>query len=97
MARQAPLSMGILQERILEWVAMSSSSGFSQPRSPAFQADSLPSEPPGKPKNTRVGKLSLLQQVFLTQELDQVRELQVDSFPAELRGSVLMPGQSIDF
>ena len=29
---QAPLSMGILQERILEWVAMSFSRGSSQPR-----------------------------------------------------------------
>ena len=28
-ARQAPLSMGILQARILEWVAMSSSRGSS--------------------------------------------------------------------
>ena len=27
-----------------------------EPRSPALQADSLPAEPPGKPKNTRVGK-----------------------------------------
>ena len=31
-ARQAPLSMGILQARILEWVAMPSSRGSSQPR-----------------------------------------------------------------
>ena len=31
-AHQAPLSMGILQARILEWVAISFSSGFSQPR-----------------------------------------------------------------
>ena len=31
-ARQAPLSMGILQASILEWVAMPSSRGFSQPR-----------------------------------------------------------------
>ena len=29
-ARQAPLSMGILQARILEWVAMPSSNGSSQ-------------------------------------------------------------------
>ena len=29
---QAPLSMGILQARILEWVAMSSSRGPSQPK-----------------------------------------------------------------
>ena len=31
-ARQAPLPMGILQARILEWVAMPSSRGSSQPR-----------------------------------------------------------------
>ena len=31
-ARQAPLSMGILQTRILEWVAMTSSRGSFQPR-----------------------------------------------------------------
>ena len=31
MACQAPLSMGILQARILEWVAMPSSRGSSQP------------------------------------------------------------------
>ena len=39
-----------------------------EPRSPALQADSLPAEPQGKPKNTGVGNLSLLQQIFLTQE-----------------------------
>ena len=39
-----------------------------EPRSPALQADSLPSEPPGKPQNTGVGKLSLLQGIFPTQE-----------------------------
>ena len=31
-AHQAPLSMGILQATILEWVAMPSSRGSSQPR-----------------------------------------------------------------
>ena len=31
----------------------------------------LPAEPQGKPKNTGVGNLSLLQQIFLTQELNQ--------------------------
>ena len=31
-ARQAPLPMGILQARILEWIAMPSSRGSSQPR-----------------------------------------------------------------
>ena len=39
-----------------------------EPRSPAMQADSLPAEPQGKPKNTVVGSLSLLQRIFLTQE-----------------------------
>ena len=41
-----------------------------EPRSPALQADSLPAEPPGKPKNTGVGSLPLLQGIFLTQELN---------------------------
>ena len=38
-----------------------------EPRSPALQADSLPAEPQGKPKNTGVGSLSLLQRIFPTQ------------------------------
>ena len=38
-----------------------------KPRSPALQADSLPAEPQGKPKNTGVGNLSLPQWIFLTQ------------------------------
>ena len=42
-----------------------------EPRSPAFQADSLPSEPPGKPKNTGVGSLSLLKGIFPTQQSNQ--------------------------
>ena len=41
-----------------------------EPRSPALQADSLLSEPPGKPKNTGVGSLSLLQRIYPTQELN---------------------------
>ena len=39
-----------------------------EPRSPTLQADSLPAEPQGKPKNTGVGSLSCLQRIFLTQE-----------------------------
>ena len=42
-----------------------------EPRSPTLQADSLPPEPPGKPMNTRVGNLSLLQGNFPTQESNQ--------------------------
>ena len=41
------------------------------PRSPTLKADSLPAEPPGKPKNTGEGSPSLLQQIFLTQESNQ--------------------------
>ena len=105
-------STGTLQARMLEWVAISSSSGSSPPRDqtrisynagrfftvwatreaiysgvgccflpqgnlpnpgittrfPTLHPDSLPSEPPGKPKNTGVGSLSLLQGIFPTQE-----------------------------
>jgi len=39
-----------------------------EPRSPSLSADSLPSEPPWKLRNTRLGSLSLLQGIFLTQE-----------------------------
>ena len=39
-----------------------------EPKSPALQAGSLSDEPQGKPKNTGVGNLSLLQRIFLTQE-----------------------------
>ena len=42
---------GILQARILQWVAIPFSKGSFQPGSPALQADSLPSEPPGKPSS----------------------------------------------
>ena len=37
-----------------------------EPRSSALQMDSLPAEPQGKPKNTGVGSLSLLQRIFWT-------------------------------
>ena len=45
---------GILQARILEWVAFPFSGDLPnpgiEPRSHALQADSLPAEPQGKPK-----------------------------------------------
>ena len=47
---------GILQARMLEWVAFSSPADLPDPgiesRSPTLQADALPSEPPGKPMTT---------------------------------------------
>ena len=52
-AHQAPLSVGILQAKILEWVAMPSSRGRPnpriEPRSPALQMDSLSSCHQGSP------------------------------------------------
>ena len=53
-ALQAPLSVHvILQARMLEWVAVPVSGDLHNPeiksRSPALQADSLPSEPPARP------------------------------------------------
>ena len=57
------------QARILECIAPSglSNSGI-EPRSHRLQADSLPAEPLGKPKNTGVGSLSLLQCIFPAQD-----------------------------
>ena len=58
--------------RILEWVAYPFSSRSPDPEIelwyPVLQADSLPAEPQGEPENTGVGSLSLLQQIFPTQE-----------------------------
>ena len=53
-ARQSPLSMGILQARILEWVAMPSSSGSPQPRDQTHVSCTagrfFTTEPPGSPQ-----------------------------------------------
>ena len=66
---------GILQARILEWVAfplsiVSSHSGI-KPRSPTLQVDSLPAEPLGKPKNIAMDSLFILQGIIPTQELNR--------------------------
>ena len=63
---------GIVQARIMEWVAFPFSRGsWIKPRSPTVRMDSLPAEPQGKPKNTGVGGLSLFQRIFLTEELNR--------------------------
>ena len=62
----------ILQARILEWVAFPFSQGSSQPRdrTQVFHIVGrflfLQAEPQGKPKNTGVGSLSVLQQISPT-------------------------------
>ena len=81
---------GILQARILEWVAFPFSRGSSQPRyrtqvSCTAGGFFSPAEPQGKPKNTGVTSLSLLQQIFLAQESPK---LQADSLPTELSGKL---------
>ena len=80
---------GILQVRILEWVAFPFSGDLPnpriEPRSPALQVDSLPAQPPGKPKNTGMGSLSLLQQMFPMPGIELgFPALQADSLPTEL-------------
>ena len=64
-ARQAPLSMGILQARILEWVAMSFSRWSSQPRDGILVSYvscigkwTFNPEPPGNPKTSTVNPRS---------------------------------------
>ena len=65
----------VSQTRILEWAPCPSPGDLPdpgiEPRSPTLQVDSLPFEPPGKPMNTGVSSLSLLQGIFLTQESNQ--------------------------
>ena len=63
-----------MEARILEWAGFPFSRETSQPReieprSPALQVKSPPAEPQGKTKNTGMGILFLLQQIFPTQEL----------------------------
>ena len=92
-AHQAPLSIGILQVRMLDWVAMPSSRGFSQPRSPTLQGDSLLSEPTGKPKNTGVGSLIPSPGDLPDPGIEPGSPaLQVDSLPAELLFSTTKKG-----
>ena len=67
-----PLSMGSSRQEYLNGLPFPSPGDLSnpgiEPRSPTLQTDSLLSEPSGKPKNTGLGSLSLLQGIFPTQE-----------------------------
>ena len=64
-AHQAPLSMGFPKQEYWSGLLFPSPGDLPhpgiEPRSPTLQEDSLPAEPPGKPKNTGVGSLPLLQ------------------------------------
>ena len=67
--------LGILQARILNWVAFPFSRGSSQPRDQIqvshIAGGFLPGELQGKPKNTGLGSLSLIQQIVPTQKSNQ--------------------------
>ena len=73
-AYQAPLSMEFSRQEYWSGVSFPSPEDLPnpgiEPRTPTLQADFLPAEPPGKPKNTGVGSLSLLQGIFPTQGLN---------------------------
>ena len=62
---------GILQARILEWVAVPFSKDLPnpgiKPRSPTLQADSLPAEPQEKPRK----QLGEAPQMFINRQLNQ--------------------------
>ena len=66
---------GIFQARMPECIAVPFSRDLPnpgiKPRSPTLQVEVSPAEQEGKSKNTGVGSLSLLQQVFPTQESNQ--------------------------
>ena len=74
-AHQAPLSMGFSRQEYWSGLPCPSPGDLPKPgikpRRPALQRDSLPSEPPGKPKNTGVGSLCLLQGIFLNWDSNQ--------------------------
>ena len=74
-ACQPPLSMEFSRQEYWNGLPLLSPGDLPdpgiEPRSPALQTGSLLSEPPGKPKNTGVASLSLLQGIFLTQESNQ--------------------------
>ena len=82
---------GILQARVLEWVAISFSRGYSQPRDwtqvSHIVCRFFTSWATGKPKNTGVG--SLLQQIsggYLFSRRIPSPALQANSLPTELSG-----------
>ena len=82
---------GILQARILEWVAFPFCRGSSWPRDRTqvsrIAVDSLPAKPQGKPKNTGVDCLSLRPADLPNPGIEPgYPALQADSLPTELSG-----------
>ena len=68
----------------------------TEPRSPALQADSLPAEPQGKPKNTGVGSLFPSPGDLPNPGIKPGSPaLQADSLPTELLGKLHFKAKSI--
>ena len=74
-AYKAPLSMEFSRQEYCSGLPFLAPGDLPNPgiesKSPTLQADSLLSEPPGKPENTGVGSLSFLQRIIPTQELNR--------------------------
>ena len=85
-AHQALLPMGFSRQEYWSGLPRSPPGDLSdpgtEPWSPALQVDSLPSEPPGKPKNTGVG--SLVPSPGNHPDPGIEPALQADSLPAKL-------------
>ena len=63
-----------------------------------MQADSLPGEPEGKPKNTEVGSLSFLQEDLSEPGIKQGSPaLQADSLPTELSVKPKFFGRHVNY
>ena len=81
-------SRGLLQARVLEWVAFLFSRGSSnpgiEPRSSALQVDLFPDEPQGKPKNTGVVAYPFFRDLSDPGIDLGSPALQMDSLPPEL-------------
>ena len=81
---------GILQARILEWVAFPFSKDPRdpnpgiEPKSPTLQADSLPAEPQGKPKILEWVVYPFSSRSSIQQVEPGSPALQADSLPTEL-------------
>ena len=92
-AHQAPLSMGFSKQEYWSGLPCPPPGDFPnpgiEPRSPSVHVDSLPVEPPGKPKNTGVGVPSPADLSTLGIEPGSLA-LQADSLPAELPGKQVL-------
>ena len=85
---------GILQARILKWVAFPFSRGSSQPRDwiqvSRIAGGFFPAEPQVTPKSTAVGSLSLSADLPDPGIKPGSPAVQADSLPAELSGKYLL-------